>query len=90
MSRILHVDKVAIIRGSRTLQVSHSLDSEVWVHVLLFHLALFVVSSIEEYFMDGDSDFARPAQELFIWAVLMNRQEMAKLFWREGNVSHEK
>ncbi|XP_025081227.1 transient receptor potential cation channel subfamily M member 2-like isoform X2 [Pomacea canaliculata] len=45
------------------------------------------VSPTEEYFMDGDSDFARPAQELFIWAVLMNRQEMAKLFWREGNES---
>ncbi|XP_067687429.1 transient receptor potential cation channel subfamily M member-like 2 [Haliotis asinina] len=27
----------------------------------------------------------RPIQELFIWSVLMNRQEMAILFWKEGN-----
>ncbi|KAK7469456.1 hypothetical protein BaRGS_00036522, partial [Batillaria attramentaria] len=28
-----------------------------------------------------------PAQELFLWAVLMNYQNMAKLFWRRGNES---
>ncbi|KAK7482390.1 hypothetical protein BaRGS_00026409, partial [Batillaria attramentaria] len=35
----------------------------------------------------GDHDFGRPAQELFLWSVLMNRQDLAKLFWREGNES---
>jgi hypothetical protein len=27
----------------------------------------------------------RPAKDLFLWAVLMNQQDLAKLFWREGN-----
>ena len=36
---------------------------------------------------DSTDFFDRPAQELFIWAVLLNRQSLAKLFWREGNVS---
>ncbi|XP_053372803.1 transient receptor potential cation channel subfamily M member-like 2 [Mercenaria mercenaria] len=30
------------------------------------------------------SDFENPSQELFIWSVLMIRQDMAKLFWAEG------
>ncbi|KAL8563213.1 hypothetical protein ACOMHN_053960 [Nucella lapillus] len=34
--------------------------------------------------MFGDSMLPRPAQDLFLWAVLMNQQELAKLFWREG------
>ncbi|XP_041372305.1 transient receptor potential cation channel subfamily M member-like 2 [Gigantopelta aegis] len=34
---------------------------------------------------DSTEFFHRPAQELFIWAVLLNRQSLAKLFWREGN-----
>ena len=25
-------------------------------------------------------------QELFFWSVLMNRQELAKLFWNHGKV----
>ncbi|XP_035828049.1 transient receptor potential cation channel subfamily M member-like 2 isoform X2 [Aplysia californica] len=29
-------------------------------------------------------DFSRPAQELFIWAVLMNHRRLSKVFWREG------
>ncbi|KAK7475589.1 hypothetical protein BaRGS_00033178, partial [Batillaria attramentaria] len=29
--------------------------------------------------------FESPAQELFLWAVLMNQQDMAKLFWRRVN-----
>ncbi|KAL5010117.1 hypothetical protein ScPMuIL_012422 [Solemya velum] len=29
-------------------------------------------------------DFPNAAQELFLWSVLMNRQEMAELFWKEG------
>lgn len=32
-------------------------------------------------------DFENPSQELFIWSVLMIRQDMAKLFWAEGKVS---
>ncbi|XP_074649507.1 transient receptor potential cation channel subfamily M member-like 2 isoform X2 [Tubulanus polymorphus] len=28
--------------------------------------------------------FASPEKELFIWAVLLNRMELAKLFWRMG------
>ncbi|XP_076456247.1 transient receptor potential cation channel subfamily M member-like 2 isoform X2 [Babylonia areolata] len=35
----------------------------------------------------GDSILPRPAQDLFLWAVLMNQQDLAKLFWREGNES---
>ncbi|XP_021362499.1 transient receptor potential cation channel subfamily M member 2-like isoform X2 [Mizuhopecten yessoensis] len=29
-------------------------------------------------------DFENPYQELFTWAVLQNRQGMAKLFWKQG------
>ncbi|KAK3605982.1 hypothetical protein CHS0354_019661 [Potamilus streckersoni] len=29
-------------------------------------------------------DFDNPAQDLFMWSVLTNRQEMAKLFWMHG------
>ncbi|XP_033724836.1 transient receptor potential cation channel subfamily M member-like 2 isoform X2 [Pecten maximus] len=29
-------------------------------------------------------DFENPYQELFTWAVLQNRQDMAKLFWKQG------
>ena len=32
-------------------------------------------------------DFENPAQELFIWSVLLIRQDMAKMFWSEGKVS---
>lgn len=28
-----------------------------------------------------------PARELFLWSVLMNRKEMALLFWNEGTVN---
>lgn len=35
-----------------------------------------------------NTELKRPSQELFLWAVLMNRQNLAKLFWKEGNVSH--
>ncbi|CAG5118818.1 unnamed protein product, partial [Candidula unifasciata] len=32
-------------------------------------------------------DFISPAQELFIWAVLMNNHKLSKLFWQEGRSS---
>ncbi len=32
------------------------------------------------------ADFDEPARELFIWAVLMIRLDMAMLFWEEGKV----
>ena len=35
---------------------------------------------------NGDMKLARPAQDLFLYAVLRNQQDLAKLFWREGNV----
>uniref|UniRef100_K1QLP0 Transient receptor potential cation channel subfamily M member 8 n=1 Tax=Magallana gigas TaxID=29159 RepID=K1QLP0_MAGGI len=28
-----------------------------------------------------------PFEDLFLWSVLMNRQDMAKLFWRQGKVN---
>ena len=31
--------------------------------------------------------FDVPARELFIWAVLINRLDIAKVFWEEGMVS---
>ena len=31
-------------------------------------------------------DFDEPTRELFIWSVLLNRQEMSSLFWDEGKV----
>ncbi len=31
-------------------------------------------------------DFDEPARELFVWSVLMNRLDMAMLFWDEGKV----
>ncbi|KAK3605984.1 hypothetical protein CHS0354_019664 [Potamilus streckersoni] len=31
-----------------------------------------------------EPDFVNPAQELFLWSVLNNRQDMAKLFWLQG------
>lgn len=31
-------------------------------------------------------DFDNPFQELFLWAVLLNRQEMAKILWKGGKV----
>ncbi|XP_070175133.1 transient receptor potential cation channel subfamily M member-like 2 [Littorina saxatilis] len=40
-----------------------------------------------EALKDGDIKLPRPAQDLFLWAVLMNQQDLAKLFWREGNES---
>ena len=33
------------------------------------------------------ADFENPAQELFLWSVLMIRQDMAKIFWAEGKVT---
>ena len=33
------------------------------------------------------ADFDEPARELFIWSVLLNRLDMAMLFWDEGKVS---
>lgn len=29
-------------------------------------------------------EIASPERELFIWALLLNRMELAKLFWRIG------
>ena len=29
-------------------------------------------------------DFKNPERELFLWAVLLNRRELAQLFWRAG------
>lgn len=31
-----------------------------------------------------DSSLKNPERDLFLWAVLLNRQELAKLFWRMG------
>nr|KAI8744050.1 transient receptor potential cation channel subfamily M member 2-like [Biomphalaria glabrata] len=42
------------------------------------------------YLTDGQSNletFITPAQELFIWALLMNNLKLSKLFWREGKQS---
>ena len=36
------------------------------------------------------ADFDEPARELFLWCVLMNRLDMAMLFWDEGKVRHIK
>lgn len=32
------------------------------------------------------SAFSRPERELFLWAVMMNRPEMSRLFWEESKV----
>ena len=42
------------------------------------------------YFKDvgnkrGEARF--PAEDLFVWAVLMHQQDLAKLFWKQGKVS---
>ncbi|XP_036366346.1 transient receptor potential cation channel subfamily M member-like 2 isoform X3 [Octopus sinensis] len=38
-----------------------------------------------EYSYETNSpEFNYPANELFLWSVLLNRQEMAFLFWKEG------
>jgi hypothetical protein len=29
-------------------------------------------------------DFENPQRELFLWAVLLNRKELALLFWKSG------
>ena len=34
-------------------------------------------------------DFDEPARELFIWSILMHRQEMAMLFWEEGKARRD-
>ena len=28
------------------------------------------------------ADFAQPERDLFLWAVLLNRRDLAKLFWK--------
>ena len=33
----------------------------------------------------GEARF--PAEDLFVWAVLMHQQDLAKLFWKQGKVS---
>ncbi|CAH1797575.1 unnamed protein product [Owenia fusiformis] len=43
-----------------------------------------------QYVDDGDKDkdaiyYEQPARELFMWSVLMNREELAVVFWDEGN-----
>lgn len=30
------------------------------------------------------ADFTNPERELFMWAVLFNRRELAELFWKAG------
>ena len=30
------------------------------------------------------TDFDNPEKELFIWAILLNRRELAHLFWKMG------
>ena len=34
----------------------------------------------------GTGEYIYPEQNLFIWALLMNRIEMAKIFWQIGEV----
>ena len=43
----------------------------------------FVFTAANEVFKP---DFDEPVRELFMWSVLMNRLEMAMLFWDEGKV----
>lgn len=35
--------------------------------------------------MQLEGQLKNPAKHLFIWAVLMNRMSLAKLFWRIGS-----
>ena len=36
---------------------------------------------------DKAADFRQPEKELFFWAILLNRKNMALLFWDEGKVT---
>ncbi|XP_038079151.1 transient receptor potential cation channel subfamily M member 2-like isoform X2 [Patiria miniata] len=38
----------------------------------------------KDKFMLPESDFCSPARELFLYAILQNRVEMARMFWEEG------
>ena len=48
----------------------------------------FVESMVDDLTADEYQvpDFDNPFQELFLWAVLLNRQEMAKILWKGGKV----
>ena len=37
-------------------------------------------------FFNVEPVYRNAVQELFFWSVLMNRQELAKLFWNLGKV----
>ena len=59
------------------------------VYVPLRTLTLIAIACVvdattgEKYAL---ADFDEPARELFIWSVLLNRLDMAMLFWDEGKV----
>lgn len=48
---------------------------------------VFILADAAKNPKEHKPDFENPSQELFIWSVLMIRQDMAKLFWAEGKVS---
>lgn len=55
-----------------------------------FSVFLFFLETVENELLTSDEfqvpDFDNPFQELFLWAVLLNRQEMAKILWKGGKV----
>lgn len=54
------------------------------LYLLLFDpFSVVAAATGEEVFIP---DFDEPVRELFMWSVLMNRLEMAMLFWDEGKV----
>lgn len=48
------------------------------------HVKLFLDAGVSDVYKQ---DFENPYQQLFLWSVLMNRQELAKLFWKQGKVT---
>lgn len=42
---------------------------------------------LREDICDNNDRFPDPSRELFLWAILQGRLEIAQLFWREGKAS---
>lgn len=84
----------AIIRRGHTLIRSESssiISMKSKTYLVLFYVVQKhkCIKSFLECRKNGEKpsrDFDQPFQVLFTWAVLMIRQDMAKLFWAEGKV----